>query len=260
MVGAHRGGGICHAVAFERSRIVAGYRLSSSDRYTLHAENLPGDLSTVTQDAANRRSFSDFLYQLCGGLTVPKGRQASFHSNSQRGSHLDRVETQVVAHAVQARNLIQVVDLEIGSHQGQGLELQRGYNWFAFRVHKHVAALNDATRHTTFTDLTAAFEDHLAQLLGSNTLSPLELPSTEVACRKRADLLDDAQDGRGTVAMHRTLTTRFWAFDQFARKAPGGLLKSFHIVHLWSFGAGVIDHNCFESLDPHHSTQTTARG
>ena len=123
MVGSHGGGGVSHTDALNRAGIIGGHGLALDDGHPLHAEDLSGDCSAVAQNSSQRGSVAHFLEQLDGGLAVAEFGQTGIHGHADGGAHFDGVQAEIVIHAVQLSDYIQIVDAAVAAVGPDGFVL-----------------------------------------------------------------------------------------------------------------------------------------
>jgi hypothetical protein len=69
----------------------------------------------AAQDAAESRALAQFGQELLGPGGVAEIQESTFHGHGHGAAHLDGVHPEVVAHAVNAGDGVQVVDAAVGS-------------------------------------------------------------------------------------------------------------------------------------------------
>jgi hypothetical protein len=89
------------------------WRLTTGTRST--PKHLAGNGGPVAQNSAQRCAVADFLDQLDGSLGVTEFGQPGFHGHADGGAHFDGVQTEIVIHAVQQGNGIQIVDAAVAA-------------------------------------------------------------------------------------------------------------------------------------------------
>ena len=144
VVRAHRRGRVRHADALDGARVVGGQRLVLDDRDARDAERLAGRLGTVAKDLARLAALEDATERRERALAVAERDLARVHVDGHRGAHLDGVETEVAAGAVELGDVVEVVDAAVGTERPDGLVLRTLGLVVAVLVDPVARALDDA--------------------------------------------------------------------------------------------------------------------
>ena len=96
-------------------------------------------------------------------VQIAELRQPGFDRNTQGGTGFDGVQPKIIAHVVEAGDVIQVIQPQVGADQGNRLILERANDGLACFIYIHIAAGDHTARHAAGADFTAACQGDFAQ-------------------------------------------------------------------------------------------------
>ena len=114
MVSTHSGCSISNANTFYCSWIIGRHSLTLNHRSSLHAVGFSSNCCSISQYAAKRSAFSYFFYKIDSSLSISEFGQTCFHYHSNSSSHFNSIKPEIIIHAVQYSNSIQIIDSAIG--------------------------------------------------------------------------------------------------------------------------------------------------
>ena len=186
--------------------------------------------------------------------------QAGLERHAQGRTGFDRIKTEIVAHVVERRNIIEGSESEVGADKRDRLILDAADNRLAGFVRKKISARDDATGHAARPDLAFARKDQLAELFAAQFRGMLEFPFGKITRRKRSHFVDRADDRRRAVQVLRSLGPELRIVDQFLRESFGSRAEKRLIRHFHSLANRLADDNGLQPLAPHDRAETAARG
>ena len=259
VVGAHRGRRVGDADALDRARVVGRKRLVLDDRDVRDAELDAGRLGAVPQDAKLAVGIEAGLERHECALGVAELQRARSHVDAHRGAHLDRVEAEVAARAVELGDTVEVTDAAVGAERPCGLVLRTLGLVVAVLVEPVARALDDAAAVAAVAHVSrrvAARKDRVALRLAADGVGELERARREVAGRQAAGLVEDV--GEHVGAVHRQAGAGDRVLLERRREPLGRGVEGVLVGVVERLGASVGDDDALEALAAHDRAEATA--
>ena len=205
-------------------------------------------------------SFADLLQETDDAIDIAELGQAGFERHAQGRAGFDRIETEIVAHVVDGRDIIQLSETEVGADQRDRFILDGADDRFAAFIRKKIPAGDDAAGHAARSDFAFAREDQLAELFAAQFRGVLEFAFGKIAGRQRSHFVDRADNRCRAVQVLRSLGPKLRIVDQFLREGFGRGAEQRLIDHFYRLADGLADNDGLQPFAPHDCAETAACG